>query len=309
MNPPPCPVCRQQLGGRYASAVDVEYQTTADRFDYWLCPRCDCLAIDPVPRERLAEIYPPDYYSFAGGAGALGRRTLVTRVKEALDRRTFRSVLDAAGTRAPRVLDVGGGTGEICAGLLDAAEPGARGMVVDIDPTSTAEAARRGLDVATSRFEEFGTTERFDVILMLNLIEHVEDPLAVLQHARGLLAERGVIWLQTPNFRSLDARIFRHRNWAGYHCPRHWVIFGEQGLRSALESASLHPVSIRYTQAGAFWAASILGLPRSRRSVQRGRPLVRHPLFQPLAALGAGVDFATRRIRRTSQIICLARPA
>jgi SAM-dependent methyltransferase len=290
--------------------VDVEYETTADRFDYLLCPRCDCLVIDPVPRERLSEIYPPTYYSFAGGDPTLAAdESLVARAKGWLDRRTFRRVLDLAGTATPHILDVGGGTGEICAGLVAAAGPGSRGTVVDFDSASAAVAAERGLGTAVCRFEEFESDERFEVILMLNLIEHVEDPIGTMRRAGELLAPGGVIWMQTPNFKSLDARIFRHRNWAGLHCPRHWVVFSKAGLRSALERSGLAPLSLRATQAGAFWAASILGATRRREPGRGGKPLVRDPFFMPLAATMAGFDLVTAPFRDASQVVCLARGA
>jgi SAM-dependent methyltransferase len=182
--------------------------------------------------------------------------------------------------------------------------------VVDIDPDSIEAARRRGLDGVACTFEEFESEQRYDIVLMLNLIEHVADPLGALRKAAALLAPGGVVWLQTPNFRSLDARIFRHRNWAGYHCPRHWVIFSERGLRAALAAAGLEPARFERTQGGAFWAASLIGLRRARRPPTGPglpKPLVRYRAFLPLAAAGAAFDFATRRARPVSQVTVLAR--
>jgi len=42
----------------------------------------------------------------------------------------------------------------------------------------------------------------------------VRDPVAVLQKMSGMLAPDGLILIKTPNYDSLDARIFRHRNWS-----------------------------------------------------------------------------------------------
>ncbi|MGH2952854.1 MAG: class I SAM-dependent methyltransferase [Solirubrobacterales bacterium] len=309
MSPPACRVCGQPATALWTTAVDVEYETTDELFYYWLCRGCDCLTIDPLPEGRLSEIYPPGYYSFADGEDALAAdRSLVARAKGALDRRAFRRVTELAETEAPRVLDVGGGTGEISAALI-AGIPAAQATVVDFDPESTAVAAERGLSVATCRFEEFETDERYDVVMMLNLIEHVADPMATLRHAAGLLAPGGVVWMQTPNFRSLDAHLFRRRNWAGLHCPRHWVIFSVAGLRRALPAAGLEPLRLRPTQGGAFWAASILGALRRREPGRAGRPLVRDPFFLPLAGAGALFDLATSPVRAASQVACIARAA
>ncbi len=199
----------------------------------------------------------------------------------------------------------------------------ASSFVVDPDPASIETARSRGLEGLAGTIEDFETTERFDLILMLNLIEHLADPGAVLAKTVELLAPGGLIWLQTPNFRALDARLFRHRNWAGYHCPRHWAIFSEPGLRRLLARARLEPVELRRTQGGGFWAQSLLGLRRERR-MRRGdlpprwggapgdaalpKPLVRNRAFGPLAALFAALDMSTRSAREVSQVAVLARP-
>jgi len=226
-------------------------------------------------------------------------------------------------TPAPRILDVGGGNGEISERFVR--QGGARSaLVVDPDPDSIEVARGRGLDGFAGMIEELETDDRYDLILMLNLIEHVADPVAVLDRAAGLLAPGGLIWLQTPNFRSLDARLFRRRNWAGYHCPRHWAIFSETGLRRALGRARLEAMEFRRTQGGGFWAQSLLGVRRERLMRAGGRPpawsgapagtslpepLVRYRAFPPLAALFTAFDMATRRLRPVSQVVVLARPA
>jgi SAM-dependent methyltransferase len=295
----------------WATATDTEYGTTSERFAYYRCPDCDCLSIHPLPADRLDEIYPPTYYSFTSGGGA-GGTGVTDRVKARLDARSFRRATALIAGERPRILDVGGGDGAISEAFVHASSGRARATVVDIDPESIEAAKGRGLDGVASRFEDFETEERFDLILMLNLVEHVADPIPLLRRAGELLEVGGLVWLQTPNFRSLDARLFRHRNWAGYHCPRHWVIFSEDGLRRGLSSAGLEPVRFSRTQGGAFWAASLLGLRRAR-GAQSGaglpKPLVRSPAFGPLAAAGAAFDLATRRVRAVSQVAVLARPS
>jgi SAM-dependent methyltransferase len=245
----------------------------------------------------------------------------VERVKQRLDLRSYRAVADRLGPGAPRILDIGGGTGEISTAFVRSGGA-ADAFVVDPDPASIEAARSRGLDGFAGTIEEFETSERFDLVLMLNLIEHVADPVAVLAKAASLLAPDGLIWLQTPNFRALDARIFRHRNWAGYHCPRHWAIFSEPGLRRAITRADLQVADFRRAQGGGFWAQSLLGLRRERlmrrgerppswsreaQGAQLPKPLVSYRAFPPLAALFTGFDMSTRSLRQVSQVAVLAR--
>ncbi|MCW5892125.1 MAG: class I SAM-dependent methyltransferase [bacterium] len=280
-------------------AHDVEYATTSDAFRYLRCPACAALFIDPVPRTRLAEIYPPTYYTAAGPA-----TSPVARVKEHLDARRVRRLLAGIPGETLAVLDVGGGHG----GQLDLVrrvDPRVhRTQLVDLAPGDADALYARGHGVFAGRIEDFTTPERFDLILLLNLVEHVEDPVGVLAHVRTLLAPGGVVLVSTPNTDSLDARLFRHRSWAGYHCPRHWVLFTEASFRRAAHAAGLAVESCTYTQGAPFWAASAVAWLAARGvgRITTTTPAVAHPLFMPLAALFAAVDFARRPFARTSQM-------
>ena len=173
---------------------DVEYFTVPDEFAYRRCRECDALSIDPVPSDRLAEIYPGNYYSFDEGS-----RSWVTRVKESLDRRGFRKLLAGIEGDELAVLDVGGGSGY----LLDQVrrcDPRVRfTQVVDFDQQAEQLARERGHEYFCGRIEDFAGEQRFDFILLLNLVEHVADPGGVLSQARDLLKPGGRILLKTPN--------------------------------------------------------------------------------------------------------------
>lgn len=305
--PPQCHLCGRALETEWARARDIEYASVQDEYRYWHCRECDALSIDPLPDDRLAEIYPPDYYSFVGSGSPLEEGGFVPKVKALLDRRRFDRVLVEIERTPIRLVDVGGGSGGVAERIVRTSDRPVQATVIDIDPASIEVAQQRGLGTFLGRFEDFPADAQFDVVLMLNVIEHVADPLACLAKSRNLLAPGGLIYLQTPNFRSLDARLFRSRSWAGLHCPRHWVVFSTEGLRSALVRSGLRPTRLSHTQAGSFWAASLLGsrhrIPPPKR---RERPLVKSPAYLPLAAAGAGFDFLTLPIRRTSQVIALA---
>ena len=152
-------------------------------------------------------------------------------------RRVLRDVQGAGDELS--ALDIGGGTGW----LLDAAKASdarvTKTQVVDIDPAAGARAEGAGHRYWLGPVENFATDERFDLVLMLNLIEHVSRPDAVLSKARELLTRDGRILIKTPNFDSLDARLFRHRSWGGYHTPRHFVLFTKDSLSGLARASGL----------------------------------------------------------------------
>jgi hypothetical protein len=112
------------------------------------------------------------------------------------------------------------------------------------------------------------------------------------------------VLVKTPNWDSLDARIFRHRSWAGYHCPRHWVLFTRGSFARLAGMANLKVVDFKYTQGAPFWAASFLNYLRARglTRIDRDRPVVQHPCFGLLNAAFAAFDFMRMPFAKTSQM-------
>jgi len=121
---------------------------------------------------------------------------------------------------------------------------------------------------------------------------------------RKLLSPNGVVLVKTPNYDALDARIFRHHSWAGFHCPRHWVLFTKPSFEALAGKAGLATRHFAYTQGAPFWAASVLMWLASKglASVSQQRPVFSHPLFALLSAGFAGFDFMRRPFAKTSQM-------
>lgn len=61
--------------------------------------------------------------------------------------------------------------------------------------------------IVESYFETFETSERFDVIVMGFILEHVDDPELILSRYKKFLKPNGVIYLTVPNAEALNKRL------------------------------------------------------------------------------------------------------
>jgi 2-polyprenyl-3-methyl-5-hydroxy-6-metoxy-1,4-benzoquinol methylase len=297
---PHCPICAQSGATRFATVNDIEYFTTPDDFTFYRCDDCDVLFLHPMPFDRLAQIYPANYYSFHVDTG----RSMAQRVKQLLDDRTFVALTRDIKGSSIAALDVGGGSGWLLNDLKRADPRVDRTAVVDIDPRAEKIAHENGHVYHLSTFEDFETSERFDVILMLNLIEHVTNPIAVLRKAKELLRPGGRIWIKTPNFDALDARIFKNRSWGGFHAPRHFVLFTKDSLVRHCETAGFTVTRCSYTQGAPFWTVSAINELRKLGlcSVTAARPSIEHPLTPLFHVVFATFDFLRMPFSKTSQV-------
>jgi len=158
---------------------------------------------------------------------------------------TFRSVLDTIGEPwgDRRLLDVGCGPGTFGGAAADA---GWTVTGLELNPLLAERAAAdHGFEVVNAPFPDADLAgRRFEVVTMLDVIEHVLDPLAVLAAAHDLLAPRGRVVVFTPNHRGLIVRIAQAMRWATFgvlHQPvteifdgPHVTFFDDRTLPDAL---------------------------------------------------------------------------
>lgn len=298
----PCPLCSSKKSEPWATATDLEYLTTSEVFQYFKCVDCGCLFIHPVPLEQLSQIYPGNYYSFAGG-----ELSTIDKIKQSLDKSLFKKILSSIPSGDIKVLDIGGGTGWMLDLVRDIDDRVSFTQVVDIDRKAKKLAHEKGHAYFEGPIERFTSKIKFHLVLMFNLIEHVQRPIRVLQKVQNVMAPGGFLLIKTPNIDSLDARLFRHSNWGGYHCPRHWVLFKESSFKHALGNTSLKITFLKYTQGAPFWAQSVMMMLFRRKLIHytQEQPLVYHPLFPVLASIFAGFDLIRGLFFKTSQMFVL----
>lgn len=298
----PCPVCGECSVKLFAKAYDKEYFTSDEEYTYVLCPSCTAVYLDSPPLDRLNEIYPANYYSYGG---IVESTTFTERIKEWLDSRMLGKVLKGIPGEKLRVLDVGGGSGWLLGTVRRADRRVTETHEVDLQVAAAPLAEAAGHVYHCMPIEEFSSDEPFDLILMMSIIEHVPDPRKVMARMAGLLSENGVLLMKTPNTATVDARVFRHRNWGGLHCPRHFVLFTEPGLGELGSQVGLAKSDSYYTQGAPQWAISVMAWLSDRGwiKVSREKPAYMNRVYEPLTAFFAGVDFLRAKFTPTAQMM------
>lgn len=237
------------------------------------CPACGTQALDPQPDDpTLARIYQQDYYD----AWGIQRDESLTRQ---LKRATFAHLLrplarrDGDGGPPLRLLDCGAATGYL---MQEAAEAGMEPYGVELSEFGAARIAEQfGSDRAfcgpfeRASFAGFDA-DFFDVVTMIDFIEHVRDPEAALAKAHRLLRPGGRIVLLTPNAASLSRRLMGLR-WLHYKVE-HLSYFTPAGLSRCLERVGFAGV-----RTGGAWKTMNLHYVAHQLSRYP------HPLLSPVA--------------------------
>jgi SAM-dependent methyltransferase len=163
----------------------------------WGCVECGSLFRHPIlTAARYRRLYEGGAAGQWSGDGA--RR----------DFEVVRSVVVGAG--AERVLDVGCGAGDFLASLPPTLER------FGVEPSAQAaeRAADRGLRIVAPTLEELPGDAHFDIITVIDVIEHVPQPATLLEQAFAHLEPGGLVVVSTGNpGHPAWRRRFRARFW------------------------------------------------------------------------------------------------
>ncbi len=78
---------------------------------------------------------------------------------------------------------------------------------VEVSKKAAAVAKKKGLEIITTPFEDIDFNQKFDVVIFNHTLEHLKDPVSALQKAAKLLTNRGVLYIDLPNFSSFSANL------------------------------------------------------------------------------------------------------
>ena len=229
-----CPLCNHRpLERMFPDAHD------------WLmrCPQCRLGFANPQPTDaELAEIYHAEYYAqFGYQAGA---EAALARIKQATYAKFLRQAegllgpakaLNAKQEKPRRLLDVGCGLGY---SLLAGEQRGWESW--GLEPHSM---AGKGLPehlaarIVRGTLEDFHPPAPLDLVSLIDVIEHVRDPIATVRRAAELLAPGGILMLATNNAQSRSARRMGPR-WVHFHRAHLWY-FSPATLAAVLTQAGL----------------------------------------------------------------------
>ncbi len=193
-----CRICSAQ--GEFASYLVREmFYGTREEFEYFSCPKCNCLQIARIP-DDMGRYYSDGYYSFASA----------DQMEE----------IQAPVPDDSEILDVGCGSGKW---LIKKAEEG-YGRLYGCDPFIDEEKHYSDrVHIYKCAINDVPGEKRFDLIRMADSLEHMEDPEAALRDAVRLLKDNGRIEILIPSWPNIAFDMFG-THWVQLDAPRHlWI--------------------------------------------------------------------------------------
>jgi SAM-dependent methyltransferase len=291
-----CPHCGPDFEREpCARGQDYEYGTTGEQeFTFVRCQSCRTIVLDPRPSdEAIPALYPESYepYRFAE------LPPLIRWGREIVQYRKIKALLEWT-PEAATIVDVGCGSGSTLRLVRKFGPKDLRLIGWDFPGPHLDHLASAGFETIAAPIVAENTPAQVDVFIMNQVIEHFAEPDALLAALRAALKPGGVLFIETPDTKGLDAKWFKSGYWGGYHIPRHMVLFDRENLCSLLDRQGFRTVATESLPSPAFWIQSLHHLAESRRL----RQLARLCTIKNLGLVGAftAFDMMAGKFRPTS---------
>ena len=226
-----CPACGRQTAQLYLYSKNG--------CDIFKCRDCGLgRAVPAASGSEAARFDPAGYYTggYFSGQHADGYADYLG--SEPVLRREFARTVEAIRRRCGggRLIELGCAYGF----FLQEAKPYFEVAGVELAEEAAAHARAAGLDVLTGPADEatLGRLGGANVIVLLDVIEHLSDPAATLRLAARHLDPGGIVVITTGDFSSLYARI-AGSHWRLMTPPQHLWFFTPESMRRLADSVGL----------------------------------------------------------------------
>lgn len=220
-----CPLCRgknhQQLYKR-------------DGFGIVECRSCGLVFVNPrLEVKKIRDHYDETYYQSKNSQDKTRYFDYNFRYLKDKEKKRFNDIFANLEKFLPskgRLLDVGAATGFL---VLEAQKRGWKAEGVEISKWA-ADYGKKTLKIKMFNGDLFKANypkESFDAITMLDVFEHLEDPIKELKEAYRILKKGGIIYIETINFDNFITKNIIKNKYKHMVPAYHLIYFGRKQLR------------------------------------------------------------------------------
>ena len=229
----------------------IDHSVSGEKFDLLYDESLEMLITSPQPsKDQLPKYYESENYI----SHTDSKKSLFERVYQLVKRYSLNKkikLINKEAIQKGKLLDIGAGTGDF---LLVAKNNGWNVKGVEPNANAKQRAHKKGLKLS-DHINDLDS-EKFDVITMWHVLEHVPNLDEYIKRLYALLNNKGTLIIAVPNFKSYDAIIYKEF-WAAYDVPRHLWHFSKTSIKKLFEKEGLQISGIKPLKFDSFYVSML----------------------------------------------------
>lgn len=195
------------------------------------CKKCSFIFSKKVPsKTELDKVY-SNYNREHNNITLLSQEKIKNRAMQLINYKPLKTVLD-----------LGCGNGHFLSCFKDL---GIKTYGTEYDEHSASNAQKKGAQILNGGLmpEIPSDINSFDAIVFTEVIEHINNPLTILNHFKKILSPGGLLFITTPNFNSIERYILKDL-WGMICYPEHISYYTADTLDYALTKVGFKKISL-----------------------------------------------------------------
>lgn len=262
----------------YNDVSDYLLKNNQKGYTYVKCTECGLVFMNPHPSlQEIINYYPDEYEPYRVSHSRIAN---LLSLHSSWKRYRFIKPYKNSG----KLLDIGCSTGTFLNYLKHKGGWDVYG--VEMNENAAKIGLEKGINIKIGHFEQVEfDPQSFDVVTLWDVLEHMYDPITVLNKIHQLLKPGGILVIRVPNMDSIDAKIFK-KYWAGLDAPRHLYVFTKFTLHKLLFQSNFSVLSTS-TNIGAYttFILSIRFLLTAKQTPDYLSSTLMRILYSPLARM------------------------
>ncbi len=238
----PIPKYFEDVNCYNCGSTEIITSFVVNRFRHVRCKNCNMVYVSPRLKSSIVdtlynEQYYTEFYKIKLIPSIDYRRNVLAVNKFHQIARYF--------SQPGRVLDIGSGVGEV---LSVFQENNWNSTGIEFNEFA-ADYSRKefGLSIMNRNIYDFDSSEKYDVIMLWGVLEHLSEPLKILKKVRELIMDTGILLLEVPSADSILVRYYERTQKPVNRIiegDRHIMLFSVQGFMEMTEKAGFFPVEV-----------------------------------------------------------------
>ena len=208
-----------------------DYTVSGESYEVMYNQDYEMLVTSPIPTDLENYYKSEDYISHTNS-----KKSLLDKVYQSVRNFTLKrkvALINSFKTDSKSILDIGAGTGDFLKVCVSN-----RWKVLGVEPSADArKIAKENGFVLNEKLEQI-ENQKFDVITLWHVLEHVEQLSDYITKIKSLLKENGRLIVAVPNYKSDDAKHYKEY-WAAFDVPRHLWHFSQKAIHKIFSEESM----------------------------------------------------------------------
>ncbi len=271
-----CIICNSRVVNPSYKVLDNRFGIE-DSFEYKTCINCSHIQLYPIIESNKLEKFYNNYYNSIEKSSKNKYSYFRSKINNSVIRKLYNQIegdITFGSIKGNgRLLEVGCNEGK---NLNTYFSNGYEVYGLETNIVAAKEAKKLGFKIFFNEINDLPYTENFDVIVMPNVLEHILDPLSIIDKINIHLNVGGELWISLPNSNSIYRKVFKG-HWINWHPPFHISQFNLSNINQMLNDKGLSIISMNSVSPAQWISMSIISV----LFFKKGQPtkMMRNPLL------------------------------